>query len=157
MRILIAVAAVAGVATLALAGSDDAEMARLNAEAMKLDPADYPFVQPVCTACHTPEMFLRYRSWEEWQGVFKDMLSYGAGGTQEQWDHIATYFLRTLTVVNVNKAREEELIGALQVDEKTAISVVQHRPYRSAADLKAVAGVKPAVIDTLQDESRLEF
>ena len=135
----------------------DEEMARLNAEAMKLDPVDYPFVQAVCTLCHTPEMFLRAHSWEEWQGLFHDMVSYGASGTQEQWDHIAIYFLKAVTVININKALEDELMGVLQVDEKTAISIVQRRPYRSVADLKAVAGVKGQVIDALQDDSRLEF
>src|SRR6476469_7619719 len=143
----VALAGVAAVSSISLAPAQtDEEMARLNAEAMQLDPVDYPFVQAVCTVCHTPEMFLRNHSWEEWQGLFHDMVSYGASGTQEQWDHIALYFLKTLTVINVNKALEDELMGVLQVDEKTAISIVQRRPYRSPADLKAVTGVKAAVI-----------
>jgi len=35
-----------------------AEVAAVNARASALDADDYRFVQPVCTRCHTPEMFL---------------------------------------------------------------------------------------------------
>ena len=85
-------------------------------------------------------MFLRRNhSWEEWQGLFHDMISYGASGTDEQWDHINKYFLQTLTVTNVNKAREDELMGVLQVDEDTAIRIVRRQPLRSISELEARA------------------
>src|SRR4051812_23255527 len=152
------VAAMAALSSTLAPAQTDAEMDRLNAEARQLDPADYQYVQPVCTACHTPEMFLRVHSWEEWQGLFHDMISYGASGTQEQWDHIYAYFQKTLTVINVNKALEDELMGVLGVDEPTAIRIVQRRVARritSIADLETVAGVTPQIVDPIVE--RIEF
>jgi hypothetical protein len=159
---LVASVVVAAIATISVPvtapAQSDEEMARLNAEARQLDPVDYPFVQAVCTVCHTPEMFLRVHSWEEWQGLFHDMISYGASGSAEQWDHIDKYFQRTLTTINVNHALEDELVGVLGVDEPTAIRIVQRantRRITSAADLLTVAGVTQDAIDRLGP--RLEF
>jgi hypothetical protein len=133
-----------------VAHAQDPAIAALNAKASALDPADYSFVQPVCTRCHTPEMFLHSRSWSGWQGIFNQMKGYGAAGTQEQWDHIYKYFQRSLTFIDVNHADEDELAAILGVDEKTAIAIVQRRTdrrFQTAADLEAVPGV---------DKSRIE-
>jgi len=134
------------------AQAPDAELAALNAKAASLDPEDYRFVQPVCTRCHTPEMFLHSRSWSGWQGIFNQMRGYGAQGSQEQWDHIAKYFQHSLTLIDVNHADEEELSAVLGVDEKTAIAIVQRRADRrfaTAAELEAVPGVDKARIETI--------
>lgn len=142
--------AIAGAAN--FARGQDADLAALNAKAAGLDAEDYRFVQPVCTRCHTPEMFLHSRSWSGWRDIFNQMRGYGAAGTPEQWDHIARYFQRSLTLIDVNHADEDELSAVLGVDEKTAIAIVQRRtdrPFKTAADLAAIAGVDKARIDTI--------
>ena len=124
--------------------AQDAELAALNAKASALDAEDYRFVQPVCTRCHTPEMFLHSRSWSGWQGIFNQMKGYGATASSEQWDHIYRYFQHSLTLIDVNHADEDELSAVLGVDEKTAITIVQRRTdhrFQTEADLEAVPGV----------------
>jgi len=149
MAICLAIAISANFAT---ALAQDAELAALNAKASGLDAEDYRFVQPVCTRCHTPEMFLHSRTWSGWQGIFNQMRGYGAQGSQEQWDHISQYFQRSLTLIDVNHADEDELSAVLGVDEKTAIAIVQRRTDRrfaTASDLEAVPGVDKARIESL--------
>jgi len=134
----------AGLAPLNPAQAQDPELAALNARASALDAQDYRFVQPVCTRCHTPDMFLHSRSWSGWQGIFNQMRGYGAAGTQEQWEHITRYFQSGLTLIDVNHADEDELSAILGVDEKTAIAIVQRRTdrrFQSAAELQAIPGV----------------
>lgn len=139
-----------GLTSPAGAQAQDAELAALNAKAAALDPDDYRFVQPVCTRCHSPEMFLHSRSWSGWQGIFNQMKGYGASGSKEQWDHITSYFQHSLTFIDVNHADEDELSAVLGIDEKTAIAIVQRRTdrrFQTAAELEAVPGV---------DKSRIE-
>ena len=132
---------------------DAVSIAALNEQASKLDPEDYGSVQPVCTRCHTPAMFLHSRTWSEWQGIFNQMNSYGAVATPKQWDHIYKYFQRGLALIDVNHADEDELSAVLGIDEKTAIAIVQRRADRkfdSAADLESVPGVNKALIEPLK-------
>jgi hypothetical protein len=132
--------------------AQDPELAALNAKASALDEGDYRFVQPVCTRCHTPEMFLHSRSWSGWQGIFNQMSGYGATASQEQWDHIHKYFQHSLTFIDVNHADEDELSAVLGVDEKTAIAIVQRRTdrrFQTAADLEAVPGVDKGRVEAV--------
>jgi hypothetical protein len=144
-------ASVAGL-LVARAQTPAAELAALNARASALDADDYRFVQPVCTRCHTSEMFLHSRSWSQWQGIFNQMSGYGAAATQEQWDHIHRYFQQSLTFIDVNHADEDELSAVLGVDEKTAIAIVQRRTdhrFQTVADVEAVPGVDKARVDSI--------
>jgi hypothetical protein len=156
MRPVAILALTAGI--LAMAGlahsvrAQDADLATLNARATALDAEDYRFVQPVCTRCHTPEMFLHSRSWSGWKSIFDQMSGYGATATPEQWDHIHKYFQHSLTLIDVNHADEDELSAVLGVDEKTAIAIVQRRTdqrFKTAADLEAVPGVDKARIESI--------
>ncbi|HET7084291.1 MAG TPA: helix-hairpin-helix domain-containing protein [Rhizomicrobium sp.] len=134
----------AGLSRAACAQTPDLELAALNAKASALDAQDYRFVQPVCTRCHSPEMFLHSRSWSGWQDIFNQMKGYGAAGSSEQWEHIYRYFQHSLTRIDVNHADEDELSAVLGVDEKTAIAIVQRRTdqrFKTAAELEAVPGV----------------
>ena len=144
----------AGLATVALAQDEASpDAAVLNEQASKLDPEDYRFVQPVCTRCHSPSLFLHSRTWSEWQGIFNQMNSYGAVAQTDQWDHIYKYFQRGLTLIDVNHADEDELSAVLGIDEKTAIAIVQRRADRkfdSAADLESVPGVDKALIEPMK-------
>ena len=101
----------------ASARAQDADLAALNARASALDAEDYRFVQPVCTRCHTPEMFLHSRSWSGWRDIFNQMSGYGATASQEQWDHIYKYFQRGLTLIDVNHADAEALMTVLRVGD----------------------------------------
>lgn len=142
----------AGLTHVAGAQAPDSDLAALNTRAAALDPDDYRFVQPVCTRCHSPEMFLHSRSWSGWQGIFNQMKGYGAAGSKEQWDHIASYFQHSLTFIDVNHADEDELSAVLGVDEKTAIAIVQRRTdrrFQAAADLEAVPGVDKSKIESI--------
>jgi DNA uptake protein ComE-like DNA-binding protein len=132
--------------------AQDSDLVALNAKASSLDAQDYRFVQPVCTRCHTPEMFLHSRTWSGWRDTFNQMSGYGAAASQEQWDHIYSYFQHSLTLIDVNHADEDELSAVLGVDEKTAIAIVQRRtdhPLKTAADLEAVPGVDKARIESI--------
>jgi hypothetical protein len=134
------------------AWAQDPDLAALNAKASALDADDYRFVQPVCTRCHTPEMFLHSRSWSGWKGIFDQMSGYGATATPEQWDHIHKYFQHSLTLIDVNHADEDELSAVLGVDEKTAIAIVQRRTdqrFKTAADLEAVPGVDKGRVESI--------
>jgi hypothetical protein len=144
----------AGLATRALAQDNAGEMAAGNTQAMALDP-EYRFVQPVCTACHTPQRFLRARPWKQWQDTFSRMLAHGAEGTPEQWDHIHHYFARNLTIIDVNNDLEDEISAALGVSEDTAISIVRNAPFADIADLERVRGVDKAALERI--EPRLIF
>jgi hypothetical protein len=128
------------------------DLAALNAKASALDADDYRFVQPICTRCHTPEMFLHSRSWSSWQGIFNQMKGYGAAASKEQWEQIYKYFQRSLTFIDVNHADEDELSAVLGVDEKTAIAIVQRRTdrrFQAAAEVEAVPGVDKARIESI--------
>ena len=143
----------AGLTTVALAQDVVSDVAALNQQASRLDPEDYKFMQPVCTRCHTPAMFLHSRTWSQWQDIFNQMSSYGAEATPEQWDHIHKYVQHSLTEIDVNHADEDELSAVLRVDEKTAIAMVQRRTdrkFESAQDLEAVPGVDKAVIEAMK-------
>lgn len=134
------------------AQAQDPDLAALNAKAAGLDAEDYRFVQPVCTRCHTPGMFLHSRSWSQWRDIFNQMSGYGAAASQEQWDHIHRYFQRSLTLIDVNHADEDELSAVLGVDEKTAIAIVQRRidrRFTTAAELEAVPGVDKNRIEVI--------
>jgi hypothetical protein len=121
-----------------------------NQKASALDPNDYKFVQPVCTRCHTVEMFLHSRRWPEWLNVFGQMYSNGARATPTEWHHIYDFFKRTLTLLDVNQADEEELSAVLGVDEKTAVAIVRRRADRkldSIVDLENIPGVDKAAVE----------
>lgn len=154
LAIAIAAALLAAASVTRVAGAQEQgpNLAALNAKASALDPDDYRFVQPVCTRCHSPEMFLHSRSWSGWQGIFNQMKGYGATASQEQWDHIYRYFQHSLTFIDVNHADEDELSAVLGVDEKTAIAIVQRRTdrrFQAAADLEAVPGVDKSSIESI--------
>jgi hypothetical protein len=151
-RLTLIFAVLAGFFAIADCAVAQAQDPALNAKAAGLDAEDYRFVQPVCTRCHTPEMFLHSRSWSEWRDIFNQMNGYGAAASQEQWDHIHRYFQRSLTLIDVNHADEDELSAVLGVDEKTAIAIVQRRidrRFTTAAELETVPGVSKERIESI--------
>ena len=148
----------AGLATAAMAQEIIGDTAAFNALASRIDPENFRFVQPVCTRCHDTSMILHSRSWSQWQDVLFQMKRYGATGTPEQWSRIFTYVGRNLTLIDVNRADEDELSAVLGVDEQTAIAMVQRRSdrrFKNAEDVESVPGVNKDVIEAM--EPRLLF
>jgi hypothetical protein len=146
--ILAVTLAAGGVATRVSAQDSATEMATGNAAATALDP-EYRFVQPVCTACHTPQRFLRARPWKQWEDTFSRMQAHGAAGTPAQWDHIHSYFARNLTIIDVNNDLEDELSAALGVSEATAIAIVRGAPFANIAELEQIRGVDKARLEQI--------
>jgi hypothetical protein len=148
----------AGMITAVTAQDAGSDAAAVNARAARLDPEDYPFLQPVCTRCHDTSLILHSRSWSQWRDVLDQMKRYGAKGSQEQWQHILAFVGHHLTLIDVNRADEDELSAVLGVDENTAVSLVQRRSdrrFRSVADIEAVPGVDKEMIEAM--EPRLLF
>ncbi|HUO23370.1 MAG TPA: helix-hairpin-helix domain-containing protein [Caulobacteraceae bacterium] len=142
-----------------MAGAQDivADMAPLNAEASRLDPDDYPYMQAACTRCHTPAMILHSRTWPEWRDVFDQMVRYGADATPEQWTHIRRYAGRTLSLLDVNHADEDEFAAVLGVDDATAVRLVQRRidrPFQDIDELEAMPGVDKAAVEAVAPRLR---
>jgi len=140
-------------ASAALGQDASDEAAAASRRAAALDPAEYAYVQPVCTACHSAQNFLHSRSWSEWQNIFSRMQANGARATPGQWGHVYQYFRANLTLLNPNRADEDELSEVLGVDEKTAIEIVRRhydKPFDSAEDLESVPGVNKAAVEKLK-------
>ena len=90
--------------------------------------------------------------------VLTDMSSYGAKGTDEQWDHVSRFLLLNVTTLNVNTATVEEIGGVLQVDNDVAAAIVARRDQRAFSDildLQSVAHVAPDRIANVR--GRLSF
>jgi hypothetical protein len=114
------------------------------------DPGDYQAVQQVCTVCHNTSRIMHSHTWAEWQDLLNRMSSFGAKGSDQQWDSISRFLLRTLTLIDINEAGLDEIRTVLNVDEDTAAAIVSRRgakPFTSADDLASIPGV---------DQKRLE-
>jgi len=158
MRWCAAAALVGGFVVLGSAGFVLAQDAGADAKAASdraaaLDPVGYSHVKPVCTACHSAQNFLHSKSWKDWQNTFSRMQANGARATPEEWGHIYDYFRANLTLLNPNRADEEELMEVLGVDEKTAIEIFRRhydKPFDSAEDLESVPGVKREAVEKIK-------
>jgi hypothetical protein len=122
-------------------------------------PEDAAAVRAVCTACHSAIQYLSTpRSIGRWQQVFQEMTGYGAAPTDTQIDQIVRYFLRNLTVVDVNSSPAEEIAPVLQVDDAVAADILARRATRKFTgieDLAKVPGVDAAKLRLLK--ARLMF
>jgi len=77
------------------------------------------------------------------------MNGYGAVAAPQQWDHIYKYFQRSLTLIDVNHADEDELSSVLGIDERTAIAIVQRRADRKIRPARPTWNRCPGVNKTL--------
>lgn len=123
------------------------------------DQNDMDAVQDVCTKCHSSFQYLTTpRSGERWETNWTEMTSYGADPTDEQVTRIVRYFLRNLTIVNVNLSPPEYLVPTLQVSDATANAIIARRSQRKfsgIADLETVPGIKKDVLKKLN--TKLQF
>ena len=158
---IFAVAAVLACAILpALAVPGDLE-ALTKASDLDPDPADAQAVATVCTACHSSAQFLTAaRPYLRWEQTMQDMLDRGAVATDEQLDHILSYLVKNITIVNVNSSPPDQLGMTLQIPSAVADDIVARRtahPFTSVDELKAVKGVNPEVVRKLAAKKLIAF
>lgn len=144
----------------ALAGPGDLE-ALTKASDLDKDPADAQAVAAVCTACHSSAQFLTApRPYLRWEQTMQEMLDRGAQGTDEQLDHVLSYLVKNLTIVNVNSSPPDQLGMTLQIPSTVAEEIVAKRvahPFTNLDELQAVKGVNVEVVQKLAAKKLIQF
>jgi len=164
VRIVVAAAvlscAIAGASVTAHAAPGDLE-ALTKASDLDPDPADAKAVAAVCTACHSSAQFLTAaRPYLRWEQTMQDMLDRGAVATDEQLDHVLSYLVKNITIVNVNSSPPDQLGMTLQIPSAVAEEIVARRTahaFTSVDELKAVKGVNLDVIGKLNAKKLIAF
>jgi competence ComEA-like helix-hairpin-helix protein len=109
----------------------------------------------VCGSCHSTSLVEGLRTQAEWREEVDQMIKIGARGTNEQFDSVMRYLVRTLTKVNVNTAEAPEIAPVLDVTDAVAASLVKYRaqngPFKTIEDLKQVSGLDPAKLNERKD------
>jgi DNA uptake protein ComE-like DNA-binding protein len=144
----------------AFAAPGDLE-ALTKASDLDKDPADAQAVATVCTACHSSAQFLTAaRPYLRWEQTMQDMLDRGAVATDDQLDHILSYLVKNITIVNVNASPPDQLGMTLQIPGAVADEIVAKRtahPFTTVDELKAVKGVNVDVIQKLNAKKLIAF
>ena len=160
MRMFAVAAVLACAISPALAAPGDLE-ALTKASDLDSDPADAQAVATVCTACHSSAQFLTAaRPYLRWEQTMQDMLDRGAVATDEQLDHILSYLVKNITIVNVNSSPPDQLGMTLQIPGTVADEIVAKRtahPFTSVDELKTVKGVNVDVIQKLNAKKLIAF
>jgi DNA uptake protein ComE-like DNA-binding protein len=162
VRILAVACVLAGVMACgsALAAPGDLE-ALTKASDLDKDPADAQAVATVCTACHSSAQFLTAaRPYLRWEQTMQDMLDRGAQGTDEQLDHVLSYLVKNITIVNINTSSPDQLGMTLQIPSTVAEEIAAKRathPFTSVDELKAVKGVNLDVVQKLNAKKLIQF
>jgi hypothetical protein len=159
-RILVAAALLSCATVPALAAPGDLE-ALTKASDLDPDPADAKAVAAVCTACHSSAQFLTAaRPYLRWEQTMQDMLDRGAVATDDQLDHILSYLVKNITIVNINSSPPDQLGMTLQIPSAVADEIVAKRtahPFTTVEELKAVKGVNVDVIQKLAAKKLIAF
>ena len=144
----------------ALAAPGDLE-ALTKASDLDPDPADAQAVAAVCTACHSSAQFLTAaRPYLRWEQTMQDMLDRGAVATDEQLDHVLSYLVKNITIVNINSSPPDQLGMTLQIPSTVADEIVARRTahaFTNVDELKAVKGVNPEVVRKLAAKKLIAF
>jgi competence protein ComEA len=115
------------------------------------EAADTVTFAAVCGACHTVALVSDMRSEDEWTETVERMVSIGAKGSEEQFEAVMRFLLRTLTRVNVNTASSAQLPLVLGISKATALAVVKYRvehgSFKTLDDLKKVPGIDAAKLE----------
>jgi DNA uptake protein ComE-like DNA-binding protein len=150
----------AGVSFSAVGAPGDLE-ALTKASDLDPDPADAKAVAAVCTACHSSAQFLTApRPYLRWEQTMQDMLDRGAVATDDQLDHVLSYLVKNITIVNVNSSPPDQLIMTLQIPGPVAEEIVNRRTahaFTTVDELKAVKGINMAVLQKLNAKKLIEF
>jgi competence protein ComEA len=122
---------------------------------VRSEVADKAVFETVCGACHTISMVSDMRTEDDWEETVEHMVSLGAKGTDEQFEAVMRFLLRTLTKVNVNTATAAQLPLVLGISEGAARAVVkyrnQHGNFTTIDDLKKVPGIDAAKLEARKD------
>lgn len=144
----------------ALAAPGDLEAIK-KASDLDRDPADAKAVAAVCTACHSSAQFLTAaRPYLRWEQTMQDMLDRGAVATDDQLDHILSYLVKNITIVNVNTSPPDQLAMTLQIRGSVAEEIVAKRTghaFTNVDELKAVKGVNVDVLQKLKAKKLIAF
>src|SRR5258708_30341305 len=110
----------------------------------------------VCFTCHGPENVLKKRRTKAaWDKVIDDMSEKGAKATDAQFDEILTYLSRYYVLINVNQAKAEELVDALDIAKEDAAAIVHYREangdFKTVDAIAKVPGVDAAKLDARKD------
>jgi|SRR5882724_11316293 len=113
-------------------------------------------LEKVCFTCHGPENVLKKRrSKTAWDKVIDDMSEKGAKATDAQFDEILTYLSRYYVLINVNQAKADELVDALDIAKEDATAIVKYREangdFKTVDAVSKVPGVDTAKIDARKD------
>lgn len=160
MRVLAAVLSCGMACCPALAAPGDLE-AITKASDLDRDPADAKAVAAVCTACHTSAQFLTAaRPYLRWEQTMQDMLDRGAVATDDQLDHILSYLVKNITIVNVNTSPPDQLAMTLQIPGSVAAEIVAKRTrnaFTNVNELKDVKGINMDVLQKLEAKNLIKF
>jgi competence protein ComEA len=119
------------------------------------EKADRVAFEGVCGTCHPTSMAGDIRTESEWVETVEEMVKIGAKGSDEQFDRLMRFLLRTRTKVNVNNATAPEIAPVLDVSEATAQAIVKRRletgGFKTLAELKKIPGVDAAKLDARKD------
>jgi hypothetical protein len=147
--------------SLAARGAPGDLEAIIKASDLDPDPADARAVAAVCTACHSSAQFLTAaRPYLRWEQTMQDMLDRGAVASDDQLDHILSYLVKNITIVNVNASPPDQLGMTLQIPSAVVDEIVAKRtahPFTTVEELKAVKGVRADVIQKLAAKNLIAF
>jgi DNA uptake protein ComE-like DNA-binding protein len=90
----------------------------------------------------------------------QDMLDRGAVATDDQLDHVLSYLVKNITIVNVNASPPDQLIMTLQIPGSVAEEIVNRRTahaFTNVDELKAVKGINAGVVQKLNAKKLIEF
>ena len=123
-----------------------------DAASMRADKAAF---EGVCGSCHAIDIADGLRAESEWRETVDLMRSIGAKGTDEQFQRLLRYLIRTQTKVNVNTAPAPEIAPVLDIPLAAAESIVKWRAqkgnFKTLDDLKKVPGLDPAKLEARKD------
>ena len=122
------------------------------------DAAAYAALQRVCAGCHGLDVIeTGFRTREEWNSTVNLMKGNGAEGTAEQFAQLTDYLIRYQSSLNVNKATADEIKAWLDIDEKVARAIVDHRnmngAFKTIDELKKVPGIDVSKVDARKNRA----
>lgn len=124
---------------------------------VELPPGDgRQAVLSMCSACHgLGTSVAQRRTQKQWQTVVETMMTIGAPGSKDTASSAVAYLSWRFGRVNVNTAKEGEIIRILDMAPAQAAAVVEYRNHegllKSIEDLKKVPGIDAADIARKQD------
>jgi len=127
------------------------------AQNVELPPGDgRQAVLSMCSGCHgLGTSVAQRRTPKQWQTVVETMMTIGAPGSKETAASAVAYLSWRFGRVNVNAAKEEEIVRILEIPPAQAAAIVEFRNHegqlKSIADLKRVPGIDAAGIAGKQD------